>query len=116
MDVKIRSHRLHIGAIDNIVAPKIELAIRSINAYSGRDVISVTANSERREHVGINASFENASGNKNILNVSNGNDQTRHNIPDEVSELSVPEKHLDRQAHTHQTCILAVEASSGVSE
>ena len=36
-----------VTAIDNIVAPKIELAIRSINASSGRDVTSVTANSER---------------------------------------------------------------------
>ena len=36
-----------LTAIDNIVAHKIELAIRSINASSGRDVTSVTANSER---------------------------------------------------------------------
>ena len=50
-----------LTAIDNIVAPKIELAIRSINASSGRDVTSVSANSERREHVGINTFFENAS-------------------------------------------------------
>ena len=77
-----------LTAIDNSVAPKIELAIRSINASSGRDVTSVTANSERGEHVGINVSFENASGNNNILHVSNVNDETRHNIPDEVSELS----------------------------
>ena len=88
-------------AIENIVAPKIELAIKSINASSGRDVTSVTANSERGEHVGIDASFENASGNNNILHVSNVNDETRYNIPDKVSELSVPETHFDRQAHTH---------------
>ena len=87
--------------IENIVAPKIELAIKSINASSGRDVTSVTANSERGEHVGIDASFENASGNNNILHVSNVNDETRYNIPDKVSELSVPETHFDRQAHTH---------------
>ena len=90
-------------AIDNIVAPKIELAIRSINASSGRDVTSVTANSERGEQVGIDVSFENASGNNNILHVSNVNDETRHNIPDEVSELSVPGTHLDRQPHTHHS-------------
>ena len=88
-------------AIENIVAPKIELAIRSINASSGRDATSVSANSERREHVGINASFENASRNNDTLDVSNVNDETRHNIPDEVSGLSVPETHFDRQLHTH---------------
>ena len=90
-----------LTAIDNIVAPKIELAIRSISASSGRDVTSVSTNSERRDHVGVNASFENAFGNNNTLGVSNVNDETRHNIPDEVSELSVPETHFDRQPHTH---------------
>ena len=90
-----------LTAIENIVAPKIEVAIRSINASSGRDATSVSANSERRECVGINASFENASKNKDTLGASIVNDETRHNNPDEVSELSVPETHFDRQAHTH---------------
>ena len=63
-------------AIDNIVAPKIELATRSINESFGRDAASVDANSERGEHVGINAFFENASGNNNILHESNVNDGT----------------------------------------
>ena len=58
-----------LTAIDNIVAPKFESAIRSINASSGRDATSVSANSERREHVGINISFENASENNNTLGV-----------------------------------------------
>ena len=90
-----------LTAIDKIFAPKIELAVRSKNASSGRDVTSVSANSERREHVGINASFENASGNNNTLGVSIVNHETRHNIPDEVSELLVPETQFDRQPHTH---------------
>ena len=92
-------------AIDNIVAPKIELAIRSIITSSGRDVTSVSANanSERREHSGINAFFENASENNNKLNTTNENDETRQNIHDEVSELSVPGTHFDRQPHTHNS-------------
>ena len=104
--VEDRIQNATLTAIDNIVAPKIELAIRSINASSGRNVTSVTANSERGEHIGINASFENASGNNNILQVSNVNDETPHNIPDEVSELSVPETHFDRQAHTHHKVVI----------
>ena len=90
-----------LTAIDNIVAPKIELAIRSINASSGRDVTSVNANSEPGEHVGINASFEDASGNNYILHASNVNDETRHKIPHEVSELLLPKTHFERQPHTH---------------
>ena len=99
--VEDRIQNAILTASDNIVAPKIELAIRSINAYSGRDVTSVSANSERREHAGINASFGNASGSNGTLGVSNANDETRHNISDEVSELSVLETHFDRQPHTH---------------
>ena len=101
-----------LTAFDNIVAPKIELAIRSISASFGQDVTSVTANSERGEHVGINAAFENASGNNNILRVSNVNNETRQNIQDEVNELLVAETHFDRQAHTHHTRVVrATEAS-----
>ena len=99
--VEDRIQNAILTAIENIVAPKIELAIRSINASSGRDATSVSANSERREHVGISTSFENASENNNTLGVSNVNDETRQNIPDEVSELSVSETRFDRQPHTH---------------
>ena len=90
-----------LTAIDNIVGPKIELAIRSINASSGRDVASMSANSECREHTGINASFENASENKNTIGVTNINDEARRNSQDGVSELSVPGTQFDRQSHIH---------------
>ena len=99
--VEDRIQNAILAAIDNIIAPKIELAIKSINASSERDVTSVTANSERGERVGINASFENASENNNTLRVPNVSDETRLYIPDEVSELSVPETRFDRQPHTH---------------
>ena len=90
-------------AIDSIVAPKIELAFRSINASSGRDATSVTANSEHGEQVGITAAFENISERNNTLHVLNVNEETRNNIPDEVSELSVRGTHYDLQSHTHHS-------------
>ena len=90
-----------LTAIDNIVAPKIELAIRSINASSGRDVTSVSANSERREHGGINPPSDSASENNNMLSVPNISDGPRYNTQDAVSELSVPGTHRDQQSHTH---------------
>ena len=99
--VEDRIQNAILTAIDNVVAPKIELSIRSINAFSGRDATSVTANSEREEHIGNFASFKNVCGNNTFLRVSIVNDETGHNIPDEVSELSVPGTHFDRQAHTH---------------
>ena len=63
--------------IDSIVAPKIELAIKSVNLSSGQNATSVAANLERREHVLIFASFENAFGNNNALHVSNRNDDSK---------------------------------------
>ena len=101
--VEDRIQNAILTAIENIVAPKIELAIRSINASSGRDTTSVSENSERGERVGINASFENASKNNDTLDVSNGNDETRQNNPDEVSELSASETHFDWQPQTHHS-------------
>ena len=87
-----------LTAIENIVTPKIELAIRSTNASSGRDGTSGTAYSERGEQARIDDLLENASENNNTCN---GKDETRINILNEVSGLSVPETHFDRQPHTH---------------
>ena len=100
--VEDRIQNAILTAIDNIVAPKIELAIRSIDASSGRDVTSMSASSERRERTGINASFENVSeNNNNMLSVTNINDEPRYNAQDAVSELSVPGTYFDRQSHTY---------------
>ena len=99
--VEDRIQNAVLAAIDNIVAPKIELAIRSLNAFSGRDVTSVSANSECREHAGIGASFENASENNNTIGVTSINDEARRNSQDGVSELSVPGTQFDRQSHIH---------------
>ena len=99
--VEDRIQNAILAAIDNIAAPKIELAIRSINASTGRDVTSVCANSERRERTGINISFENASENNNTIGVTSINDGARRNSQDGVSELSVPGTQFDRQSHIH---------------
>ena len=99
--VEDRIQNAVLTAIDNIVTPKIELAIRSKNASSGRDVTSASGNSERREYEGINASFENASANNRTLGMANTNDETRHDFHDGVSELPVLEPQFDRQLPTH---------------
>ena len=90
-----------LPAIDNIVTPRIELAVRSLNASSVRDATSTAANSERGELIGITASFENVSGKNNTFPALSVNDKTRGNIPGEVSVLWVPKTHFDRQSYTH---------------
>ena len=72
-----------LTAFDNIVVPKSELAVRSINASCGRNAASVAANSERGEHIGITASFENVSDRNNTYEL-NGSDATRGNISEEL--------------------------------
>ena len=99
--VEDRIQNAILTAVDNIIMPKIELAVRSVNASSGRDVTSVVANSERGEHVGIDTSFENASGNNNTLRASILNDETRNNILHEAGDLPVPETRFDRHTPTH---------------
>ena len=78
--VKDRIQNATLTSIDIIIAPKIELAIRSINASSGQSVTSVTANSERGEHMGITAPFKYVSERINTLHVVNTNDETRNKI------------------------------------
>ena len=99
--VEDRIQNAILTAIDNIVAPKIELAIRSIYASSGRDVASASGNSECREYEGIIASFENASENNRTLGTIHINDETCCNSHDGVSELLDPGTQFDRQSPTH---------------
>ena len=90
-------------AIDSLITPNIELVIMSKNASSGREANSVMASSEHGEHIGITAPSENVSERNNTLHVLNVNDDTQNIFPDEVSELSIPGTHFDRQPHTHHT-------------
>ena len=73
---KDRIQNAILTAFDSNITPKSELAIRSINASSGRDAISITANSERGERIGITASLKNVSERNNTLHVLKTNDET----------------------------------------
>ena len=64
------------------------------------DVASVKADSEHGKRIGITASFE------NVSDELNTNGETRGNIPDEVSELSVPKAHFYRQPLTHHNTLV----------
>ena len=86
--------------VDIIITPRVELAVRSINASSGQDATSVKANLEPEEQVGTTTSFENVSERNDTLHALNTNDEIRRNISEEVSELLVPGTHFDRQLHT----------------
>ena len=88
--VEDRIQNAILTAIASSITPSIELTVRVVNGSSGRDANNVTANSKRRGRILSTASFESVSEKNNTLHVSNTNDETRKNIPDEISELLVP--------------------------
>ena len=107
--VEDRIQNAILTTIESFISPKPELAVRSINAFSGQDVTSVTANWERGELIGITASFENVSERNYTLHGLYTNDEARNKITDEVSELSIPGTQFDRQPHTHHTNVNSID-------
>ena len=94
-EFKNRIQEAFLTAIVNNIASMVELAFRSIKASSRWNAASVTAISESGELTGITASLKNVSQwNKKSLEL-NENGETRWNIPDEVSELSVARTQFD---------------------
>ena len=91
---------------DNMVTPRIKLAVRSINASPGRDATSFTAISEQGERAEITAPFGNVSERNNTFHEINANGKNGGNIPDKVSEFSVPRTHFDWQLHTHHNLFI----------
>ena len=102
--------------IDNNITPRIELTVRSINGSSGRDAISVTANSERSERAGITAFFEKVSENNKTFHELNANGQTRKNFSDKVIDLSVPRTLFHRQLRTHHMMTRQTNQTNQVPE
>ena len=98
-----------MNTIDNIITSKIELVFGSIDASSGQDATSFRANSERVDRLGSTASLENVSEWISTLHVLNTKDETRRNISNEVSELSVTGTHFDRQAHNYRINLALIE-------
>ena len=76
--------------MNNVITRRIELAVRSKIASSGRDAASVRANLDCGKHIGITNSFENASDRNNTFQEINANEANRENIPNQVGEFSVP--------------------------
>ena len=92
-----------LTAVVEIIPPRIELAVRLINASSRQVAAIVTANSERREHIVVTASSRNVSDWNNTLHELLANNE---NIPDELGEYSVPRTHFDLKSHTHYTAFV----------
>ena len=76
------------------------IAIRSVNASSGRDTTSVMANSERDEDQLFTGLFENVFVRNSTPHVFGTNDEIRNRSLDAISELSVAREFFDWKPHT----------------
>ena len=74
--------------------------MRSTSASSGRDATSVLAISERDEHKGFSASFENVSEKNKTLQELHTNIESLRIYPGEVIDFLVPWRQFEQQPHT----------------
>ena len=106
--VEDRIQNAILTALDNIVTSRTELAVR---LSSGRDVASVTANSDSGKQIAFVAPRENVSGMDITFCDFNIAAETRGYNLDEISEILVSETHFDGQAHTHHLEIAKFQKS-----
>ena len=95
-----------LTAIENLVIPRVELALKSANASSGRSVDSNVLEPDQRDFSGnIEGLQMTALSRINSRTDSNRIDETRDNITVEEGDLLVNERNIDRQTHTHHSII-----------
>ena len=94
-------------AIENLVIPMLELAMKSVNASSGHRVGSVVLDPDQRDFSRSIGSLQMiASSRINSHTDLNRIDETRGNFTVEGGELLVNEKNIDRQTHAHHSYAL----------
>ena len=101
--VETRVQDAVLTAIENLVIPGVELAMKSTNAASaGRSVDGNVLNLDQRDFSGnVEGLQMTASGRIRSRTDLNMIYETRGNITVEEGDLVVNEKNIDRQSHTH---------------
>ena len=93
-----------LTAIENLVIPSMELAMKSANAHSERSVERNVLELDQRDFLGNTKGLRmtNSSRIKSHTDI-NGIDETRGNITVEEGDLLVNEKNIDLQTHGHHS-------------
>ena len=103
--VEIRVQNAVLIAMENLVIPRVELAMKSTNASSGRSVDGNVLDPDQRDFSGnVEGLQMTASSRIHSHTDLNKIDETPGNITVEEGDLVVNEKNIDRQSHTHHTC------------
>ena len=91
-------------AIENLVVPRVELAMKSANVSSGRSVDGNVLEPDQRDFSGnIKGLQVTASSRINFRTELNRIDETRGNITVEEVDWLVNERNIDWQTHTHHS-------------
>ena len=102
--VKTRVQDAVLTAIENLVTPGVELAMKSANAHLERSVDGNVLKPDERDFlrniVGLRVT---ASSTINSHTYLNRVDETRGNITVEEGDLLVNEKNIDRQTYAHHS-------------
>ena len=89
--------------VENLVIPRVELAMKSGNAASGISVKSNILNPDQGVSGNVEGLQMTASGRMNSHTDLSRIDETRGNITVEGGDLTVKKRNFDRQTHTHYT-------------
>ena len=105
MTVENRMHDLILTTMDNVVTPRVAIAVISITESSGRGPCSVVQNPDRSDFAGNNENDPLMSASSRIdFNVEqDGNDETRNVGNFEDGEFPILKSNYGRRAYTHHT-------------
>ena len=106
-----------LTSIESFIIPRIELAMKSVNASSGHGVGSVMLDPLEEYFSGNIEGLQMTSSSRiNSHIYLNGIDETRGNITVEEGDLLVNERNFERHTHTHSSqCRLATISATKLS-
>ena len=103
MTVENRMHDVFLTAIDNVVIPRVEMAVKLVTGSTGHGTNSEVQNLDRRDLLGNirNTPLMSASSRLDLDNELNKNDETRDNEDFEDVNYPALRSVYDRRAHAH---------------
>ena len=108
MTVGNRMHDAILTAMDKVVIPRVEMAVRLTNASSGHGPNSEVQNRDRRGFSGNvkNTPLMSVSSRIDFKTIPDGNDGTRNEVNFEDGDFPVLGPNYDRRAHVYHNILL----------
>ena len=103
MTVENRMHDAILTAIDNVVIPRVETAVKAITGSTGHGTNGEVQNSDRRDFIGNirNTPLVSASSRLDLDAELNRNDESRNNVDFEDGDFPALKHNYDRREHAH---------------